>query len=84
MRSYDKSIADLHESEILRSPGLDYGARKQLITYRKNCAYLAWALMCIVDVMHKKDVLHNDLNPNNIILHLPPEDDNHVFIGICD
>jgi Protein kinase domain len=84
MRSYDKSIAEVHETEILRSPGLDFLARKQLITYRKHRAYLAWALMCIVDVMHKEDVMHNDLNPNNIMLHFPPEDDSRVFIGICD
>ena len=84
MRSYDKSIADVHESEILRSPGLDYAARKRLITYRKYRAYLAWALMCIVDIMHKEDVMHNDLNPNNVMLHFPRDDDSKVFIGICD
>ena len=84
MRSYDKTIAEVHETEILRSPGLDYDARKHLITYRKHRAYLAWALMCIVDVMHKEDVMHNDLSPNNVMLHFPPDDDSKVFIGICD
>jgi hypothetical protein len=40
--------------------------------------------MCIVDVMHKHDVLHNDLNPNNVMLHFPQDRENTVFIGACD
>ena len=40
--------------------------------------------MCIVDVVHKNDVLHNDLNPNNIMLHFPRDRDGVVFIGVCD
>ncbi|KAL8931222.1 MAG: hypothetical protein Q9211_007132, partial [Gyalolechia sp. 1 TL-2023] len=84
MRNYDKTIAEVHESEILRNSGLDYGARKQLVTYRKHRAYLAWALMCIEDVMHKDDVMHNDLNLNNIMLHFPRDDDKVVQIGIRD
>jgi serine/threonine protein kinase len=40
--------------------------------------------MCIVDIVHKQDVLHNDLNPNNVMLHFPRERDEAVFIGVCD
>jgi aminoglycoside phosphotransferase (APT) family kinase protein len=40
--------------------------------------------MCIVDVVHKHDVLHNDLNPNNVMLHFPQDRENTVFIGVCD
>ena len=40
--------------------------------------------MCIVDVVHKQDVLHNDLNPNNVMLHSPWDRAEAVFIGICD
>ena len=29
-------------------------------------------------------MLHNDLNPNNVILHFPPDRVGAVFIGICD
>ena len=43
-----------------------------------------WALMYIVDVVHKQDVLHNDLNPNNVILHFPWNRGGAIFIGICD
>ena len=84
MREYDHSIAEVHDSEILRKPGIDYEARENLVVYRKHCVYLAWALMCIVDVVHKHDVLHNDLNPNNVMLHFPRDRDGVVFIGVCD
>ena len=69
MRNYNKSVAETHPNEILGHHGLDFELQKRLMAYRKNCAYLAWALMCIVDIVHKHDVLHNDLNPNNIMLH---------------
>ena len=65
--TYDNTIMDTHESKILQSPGPDFEAQQKLVVYRKNQAYLAWALMCIVNVVHKQDVLHNNLNPNNVI-----------------
>ena len=39
--------------------------------------------MCIVDVVHKQDVLHNDFNPNNVMLHFTRDRVGAVFIGIC-
>ena len=84
MMAYDKTIVEIHEDEILRRVGHDFEARQSLVTYRKHRAYLAWALMCIVDVVHKQDVLHNDLNPNNVMLHFPRDRPGAVFIGICD
>ena len=39
--------------------------------------------MCIVDIGYKHDVLHNDLNPNNI-MHFPRDREGAVFIGVCD
>ena len=38
--------------------------------------------MCIVDIVHKHDVLHNDLNPNNVMLHFPRDREDVVFIGV--
>ena len=84
MMAYDKTIVETHEDEILRRAGHDFEARQSLVTYRKHRAYLAWALMCIVDVVHKQDVLHNNLNPNNVMLHFPRDKPGAVFIGICD
>jgi serine/threonine protein kinase len=84
MRAYDYQVPDVHESTHLQTPGPNFEARKWLVVYRRHRAYLAWALMCIVDVVHKHDVLHNDLNPNNVMLHFPQDRDNTVFIGVCD
>ena len=84
MRNYDFQVPDAHESTILETPGVDFASRKRLVVYRRHRAYLAWALMCIVDVVHKHDVLHNDLNPNNVMLHFPQDRDDAVFIGVCD
>ena len=84
MRNYDKSVAETLPNKILGHLGPDFESRKQLVVYRKNRAYLAWALMCIVDVVHKHVVLHNDLNPNNIMLHFPRDRDDTIFIGVCN
>ena len=84
MIAYNKTIVETHEDEILQSTGHDFEARQNLIKYRKNRAYLAWALMCIVNVVHKQDVLHNDLNPNNVMLHFPRNRARAIFIEICD
>ena len=84
MMAYDKTIVETHEDEILRRASHDFEARQSLVTYRKHRAYLAWALMCIVDVVHKQDVLYNDLNPNNVMLHFPRDRPEAIFIGICD
>ena len=84
MIAYDRTIMETHEDKILRCASHDFEARQNLIKYRKHRSYLAWALMCIVDVVHKQDVLHNDLNPNNVMLHFPWDRAGAVFIGICD
>ena len=84
MMAYDMTIVETHEDEILRRAGHDFEAQQSLVTYRKHRAYLAWALMCIVNVVHKQDVLHNDLNPNNVMIHFPRDRPGAVFIAICD
>ena len=84
MIAYDKTIMGTHESQILQSPSFDFEARQRLVVYRKKRAYLAWALMCIMEVVHKQDVLYNDLNPNNVMLHFLRDRGGAVFIRICD
>ena len=84
MMAYDRTIVETHKDEILRNTGHDFEARQSLVTYRKHRAYLAWALMYIVDVVHKQDVLHNNLNPNNVMLHFPRDRAGAEFIGTCD
>lgn len=85
MHQYDRKYAqEMHESELLRSPGPDYEARKRLVLYRKKWAHLAWALMKFMAAVSAQDVLHNDLSPNNILLHFLDNNDDVVNIGVCD
>ena len=81
---YDNFVAETHTSKILSHGGVDFESWKRLVVYRKHRAYLAWALMCIVDIVHKYDVLYNDLNSNNVMLHFPQDKEGTVFIGVCD
>lgn len=80
----DSKYDEEHEDDILKTAGIDLEARLELCVYRKNRAYLAWALMCIMDVIHSQRLLHNDLSPNNVMLHFPPEKKDVVYIGVCD
>lgn len=84
MRTFDDKIGGDHSAEILKEAGPDYEARKKLVVYRKNRAFLAWALMCIVDVVHSYNVLHNDISASNVMLHFPDDREGTVFIGVCD
>ena len=52
MRNYDKFVAEMHPNEILFHATPDFESQKRLVAYQKNRAYLAWALMCIVDIVH--------------------------------
>ena len=37
-----------------------------------------------MDIVHKHDVLYNDLNPNNVMLYFPRDREDAVFIGVCN
>jgi hypothetical protein len=45
---------------------------------------LAWTLLNIMNNVHHYQTLHNDISPNNVLLHFPPNSPNEVYIGICD
>ena len=51
--------------------------------FRNKRTELAWALLHIMDEVHKSHNLHNDISPDNILLHFP-QDESKVYIGICD
>jgi aminoglycoside phosphotransferase (APT) family kinase protein len=36
-----------------------------------------------MDEVHKSHNLHNDISPDNILLHFPA-DESRVYIGVCD
>jgi serine/threonine protein kinase len=51
--------------------------------FRKKRMELAWALLHIMDEVHKSHNLHNDISLDNILLHFP-EEESKVYIGVCD
>ena len=55
----------------------------QLVRFRKKRTELAWALLRIMNEVHKSNNLHNNLSPDNILLHFP-QDESRVYIGVCD
>ncbi len=45
---------------------------------------LAWAFLCIMNVVQQSKTLHNDLSQDNIMLHFPPDNLSVIYIGVCD
>jgi RIO-like serine/threonine protein kinase len=61
-------------NELLRAEHLRWFQKKRM--------ELAWALLHIMDEVHKSHDLHNDISPDNILLHFLEE--SKVYIGVCD
>ena len=55
----------------------------RLIRFRRKRIELEWALLYIMNEVHKSHNLHNDLSPDNILFHFP-DDESKVYIGVCD
>ena len=55
--AFDNTFGD----ELLRA--------SHLRRFRKKQTELAWALLHIMDEVHKSHNLYNDISPNNILLH---------------
>ena len=57
----------------------------QVAFFRKQRMELAWTLLNIMNNIHQSHILHNDLSPDNILLHFEPQfQPQHVYIGVCD
>ena len=51
--------------------------------FRKKRTELAWAFVIIMSEVHMTNNLHNDISPDNILLHFPL-DESRIYIGVCD
>ena len=71
-------------NSILSNQAITMEESWRINAYRKNRAKLAWALMCIMEKIHKAKLLHNDIGPANVMLHFPPDKLEEVYIGVCD
>ncbi len=72
---------------LLRQGGLDMEGQTQLVTFKWNRVKLAWAFINIMNAVHHRGILHNDLSKDHIMLHLPLDKfarccvHKHVWLG---
>jgi serine/threonine protein kinase len=52
--------------------------------FRKKRHKLAWTFLNTMNNVHHCHTLHNDMSPDNVLLHFPPNPLDKVYIGICD
>jgi hypothetical protein len=52
--------------------------------FRKKRHKLVWTFLNTMNNVHHCHTLHNDMSPDNFMLHFPPNSQDKVYIGICD
>ena len=52
--------------------------------FRKKRHELAWTFLNTTNNVYHCHTLHNDMSPENILLHFPSDSNEKVYIGICD
>lgn len=57
---------------------------RRVEVFRKKRHELAWTFLNTMNNVHHCHTLHNDMSPDNILLHFPPNSNDKVYIGICD
>ena len=71
-------------TKVLELKNIPMEECERIVAFRKNRAMLAWALIYVMDLVHKAKIIHNDLTPSNILLHFPPHQVEKAYIGVCD
>ena len=80
----DKASEATSYDEIMKFKYLTMEECQRIVEYRKNRAMLAWALIYVMDIVHRAKIIHNDLTPSNVLLHFPANDVEKVYIGVSD
>jgi serine/threonine protein kinase len=57
---------------------------EKILDFRSKNTKLTLSLIMIMDLVHKGNILHNDISLSNILLHFPPNHIDRVYIGVCD
>jgi RIO-like serine/threonine protein kinase len=66
------------------------GYQKKLATarsvevFQKKRHKIEWTFLNTMNNVHYCHTLHNDMSPNNVLLHFPPNSEDKVYIGICN
>jgi serine/threonine protein kinase len=74
--------ANLIDSNDDYQKKLDIARRVEV--FRKKRHELAWTFLNTMNNVHHCHTLHNDMSPDNVLLHFPPNSKDKVYIGICD
>ena len=59
-------------------------ATRHVNVFRKKCNKLVWTFLNTINNVHHCHTWHNDMSPDNVILHFPPNSVDKAYISICD
>jgi hypothetical protein len=83
-----KSIHITLQAAILIDSNDDYqnklNTARCVEVFRKKRHELAWTFLNTMINVYHCHTLHNDMSPDIIMLHFPPNSADKVYIGICD
>jgi serine/threonine protein kinase len=83
-----ESIHITLQAAILIDSNDDYQKKldtaRRVEEFRKKRHELAWTFLNTMNNVHHCHALHNDMSPDNVLLHFPPNSEDKVYIGICD
>jgi serine/threonine protein kinase len=83
-----KSVHIILQAAILIDSNDDYQKElditRRVEVFRKKCHKLVWTFLNTMNNVHHCHTLHNDMSPNNVLLHFPPNSEDKVYICICD
>jgi hypothetical protein len=59
-------------------------AARRVEVFRKKRHELAWIILNTMSNVHHCHTLHNDMSPDNVMLHFPPNFEDKIYTDICD
>jgi hypothetical protein len=76
------------QAAILINSNDDYQKKldtaRRVEVFRKKRHELAWTFLNTMNNVHHCHTLYNDISPDNVLLHFPPNSPDKVYIRICD
>jgi serine/threonine protein kinase len=85
MLDYNTKYSPIMDNNtLLWQGGPNMEVQTQLVAFRQNHVKLAWALINILNAIHRFGILHNDLSKDNIMLHFSQYKLDVVYIGVCN
>jgi hypothetical protein len=83
-----KSVHITLQAVILIDSRDDYqnklDASRRVEVFWKKRYKLVWTFLNTMNNVHHCHTLHNDISPDNVMLHFPPNSTDKVYIGICN